>query len=428
MNIKRTCIAVALGLSFGIHQAALGQGNTATRATLPTPVSADGPQTEGIAMMLEEHAQKIYRPGGTISRAAVGDPAIADVTIIQNRDVLVTGTKRGSTTLNVWIGNATTPIEYKVIVTGATNPMPLALDLQVQTDIKVAQVNRSTLREFGFNFLKNSSSSTIAISPPSALSGVTRPSGGGGDTFQSASGLLPLQDAFQLVLGDPSRSVLGILSLLESRGLVRTLAEPSLTTKSGQTATFLAGGEFPIPVVQGTGGGGVGGNSITVEFREFGVRLQMTPTVLDRSRIVLKVAPEVSELDYTNGITTSGFTVPALRVRRTDTTVELGDGESFVISGLVSQNLVANADKIPFLGSIPVIGAFFKSTLYRRDDSELIMVVTPHVVSPLVAKAATPPLPGAEYDRYNPGLGQLMFLEDGRSLSAPARTASGFSR
>ncbi len=170
------------------------------------------------------------------------------------------------------------------------------------------------------------------------------------------------------------------LSVLESQGLARTLAEPSLTAMSGQSASFLAGGEFPFPVVQN---GGSGVNSITIEFKEFGIRLNLTPTVLARDRIALKVAPEVSQLDYTNGISLNGITVPGLDVRRTETTVELGDGESFVISGLVSSELVNNVSKVPWIGDVPVLGAFFRNTSISRQDRELIMVVTPHLVRPL---------------------------------------------
>src|SRR6185295_1696247 len=152
------------------------------------------------------------------------------------------------------------------------------------------------------------------------------------------------------------------------RGLVHVLAEPSLVAMSGQTASFLAGGEFPVPVQQGSGGGaGTGSNGgITIEFKEFGVRLQLTPTVLANDRIVLRVAPEVSELNFNAAITTGGVQVPALTVRRTETTVELGDGDSFLISGLVSKNSIANVDKIPCLGSLPIIGAFFRSNRFDR--------------------------------------------------------------
>ncbi len=135
--------------------------------------------------------------------------------------------------------------------------------------------------------------------------------------------------------------------------------------------------------------------------------------MLSRDRIALKVAPEVSDLDFSAGIQIGGVAVPALLVRRTDTTIELGDGETFVISGLVSRNLVNNVNKVPWLGDIPVLGAFFRSTSINREDKELVMIVTPHLVRPLAREAKLPPLPGAKYDNYNPNFAQTMFLERG---------------
>ena len=233
--------------------------------------------------------------------------------------------------------------------------------------------------------------------------------GDSGFTLNSSSGFVPLQNAFNLVIGDASNGILGVLSMLEGRGLSRTLAEPSLTATSGQTATFLAGGEFPVPVAQS----GVSSGGITVQYKEFGVRLSLTPTVLSRQRIALRVAPEVSELDYSAGISISGVAVPALNVRRTETSVELGDGESFVISGLVSSNMLSNVDKVPSLGDVPILGAFFKSTTVSRNDKELIMVVTPHLVRPMRREARLPPLPGERYDAYRPRFDQLIFQERG---------------
>ncbi|HZP11892.1 MAG TPA: type II and III secretion system protein family protein, partial [Nevskiaceae bacterium] len=181
-----------------------------------------------------------------------------------------------------------------------------------------------------------------------------------------------------------------------------------------------AGGEFPVPVSQG--GANIG--SVTIQYKEFGVRLSLTPTVLARDRIALKVAPEVSDLNFSAGIQVSGVAVPALNVRRTDTTIELGDGETFVISGLVSNNLLSNVDKVPWLGDIPVIGALFRSSRINREDKELIMVVTPHLVRPLARGAPQPPLPGSRYDEYRPGAASFIFLENGNFNSTP----SGYSR
>ena len=258
------------------------------------------------------------------------------------------------------------------------------------------------------------------VSPPGSSGGVSND--GGGINLQSSTGFQPIGDAFNLVVSDSNKDTAGLLSILERRGLMRTLAEPSLTAMSGQTASFLAGGEFPIPVPQGGGGSNT---SVTIEYKEFGIRLSLTPTVLGEDRIVLKVAPEVSELDFDSSVTLQGTTVPGIRVRRTDTTVQLGDGESFVLSGLVDQDLAASVDKVPWLGDLPFIGAFFRNTRYDRQDRELIMVVTPHLVTPL-ARGTDVPLPGEAYDDYDPDNADLFFRETGDFEPRSGRT--GFSR
>src|SRR5690606_15472237 len=161
---------------------------------------------------------------------------------------------------------------------------------------------------------------------------------------------------------------------LEGSGFAYTLSQPSLVAMSGQSASFLAGGEFPVPVPMSNS------NNFTIQFKEFGVRLTLTPTVVSANRIILRVAPEVSELDFNNGVSVAGPSVPALNVRRTDTGVQLANGESFVISGLVSTRNQAMVDKLPGLGDVPVLGAFFRSSRIDREERELLMIVTPHLV------------------------------------------------
>lgn len=185
------------------------------------------------------------------------------------------------------------------------------------------------------------------------------------------------------------------LRLLQNNGMARVLAEPTLVALTGQSASFLAGGELPIPEAGGLG-------TTTVTFKPFGIGLTVTPTVLSRERIALKVAPEASELDYSNAIAVSNGTnsttlIPALRTRRADTTVELGDGESFVVSGLVSRQTRALVNKVPMLGDLPIIGSFFRSVDYTQEDTELVIVVTPRLVRP-IARGVTLPLPGAKQE------------------------------
>jgi pilus assembly protein CpaC len=414
-------------------------------------------------LYVELGTHKLLRSSAGVARVAVGNPAIADVSVVNRSDVLVVGKGYGTTSLMIWAKKSGQPIEYRVRVgavrndaAAATDPdfakaqvnegqglsgqLPnliahrraraaatapkegaisdrseVALETQVQTDVRIAEISRSTAQQFGFNLFKNSGNTSGAIAGPGSFDGV----GGGsnGFSFLSSAGFLPLRNAYSLVLGSSRDSIIGLLSVLESKGLARTLAEPSLVAMSGQTATYLAGGEFPVPVVQS--GNQAGG--ITIDYKEFGVRLALTPTVLARNRISLKVAPEVSDLDFSAGIQTGGVAVPALLVRRTDTTVELGDGESFVISGLVSSNLVRNLDKVPWLGDVPVLGAFFRSTSLSREDKELIMVVTPRLVRPLAREAKLPPLPGSQYDGYRPRTGDLVFFPNDEA-------SAGFSR
>lgn len=198
-----------------------------------------------------------------------------------------------------------------------------------------------------------------------------------------------------------------MINALEGSGFAYTLARPSLVALSGQSATFLAGGEVPVPVPSS------GSDNVSIEYKEFGIRLTLTPTVVSRDRIVLKVAPEVSELDYTNAVNIAGTLVPGLKVRRTDTSISLADGESFVISGLISTRNSSQVDKFPGLGDIPILGAFFRSSNISREERELLMIVTPHLIQPLAATAQLPSLPGEKLRNYDPNWYRLYFLENG---------------
>jgi pilus assembly protein CpaC len=170
--------------------------------------------------------------------------------------------------------------------------------------------------------------------------------------------------------------LLGALDAGETIGLVSTLAQPNLTALSGETADFLAGGEFPIPLSQGLG-------SVSIEYKKFGVSLSYTPTVLANGRISLRVRPEVSELSSDGAITINGFNVPALTVRRTETTVELGSGQSFMIAGLMKNSSQNAIKKLPGAGDLPILGSLFRSTNFQKGETELVIVVTPYLVNPV---------------------------------------------
>jgi pilus assembly protein CpaC len=426
------------------------------------PLSLAVPASDVILVETDTH--RLHRVTGEVSRVAVGNPQIADVSVINRREVLITGKKLGITSLMVWTKGSDYPHEYRIRVGAVQDPLKAAtpdpelgravvepgsslsgklpnllahrraelaaqapkegqivdrsavdLETQVLTTVKIAEVSRSTLQKYGLNVLVNRGT-TGGVFAPGGFSNAL-PSANGYSINPTNGIAAPLSDAFNLVVGDGSSNILGILSLLEGKGLARTLAEPSLVAMSGQTASYLAGGEFPVPVSQG----GATAGGISIQYKEFGVRLSLSPTVLARDRIALKVAPEVSDLDFSAGIQVGGVSVPALRVRRTDTTIELGDQESFVISGLISTSMINNVDKLPWLGDVPVLGALFRSSSISREDRELIMVVTPHLVRPMAAGARPPALPGSEYDNYHPSAARSVFLENGDF-------DSGFSR
>ncbi len=426
-------------------------------------------KTESSLIQVEQGTHKLVRSPAGVARVAVGDPNIADINVINRRELLVSGKTIGITSLFVWPSKTGTPTEYRIRVGAVQDPTRASrppdpelqgavidpglqlegslpnllahrraktatqqgtkdgkvadrsnvnLETQVMTDVKIAEISRSTLQQYGLNVGKlGSNGQYLNLSAPGSGAAYQQapvqlgPNGNSyGAVVAGIGGAVPIQNAFNIVFGDMSNKLFGALSLLEQKGLSRTLAEPSLVATSGQTASYLAGGEFPVPIVQGGSGNS---NAITIQYKEFGVRLSLTPTVLSRDRIALKVAPEVSDLDFSAGIQISGFAVPSLIVRRTDTTVELGDGETFVISGLVSRNLVNSVNKVPWLGDLPVIGSFFRSTSINRQDKELVMIVTPHLVRPLAREAQLPQLPGAKYDHYNPSFTNTIFMENG---------------
>jgi pilus assembly protein CpaC len=180
----------------------------------------------------------------------------------------------------------------------------------------------------------------------------------------------------------------GVIDALKENGLTKVLAEPTLITLSGRSASFLAGGEFPIPVPQSSGGIG---SVITIEYKTFGVGLNFTPTVLGNGKINMMVNPEVSDLDFTRAVSIQGFIIPSINTRRVSTVIELGDGQSFAVAGLLKDDVREVVKKFPLLGDIPVLGALFRSTSFQKNETELVIIVTPHLVKPIdMAKQTLP--------------------------------------
>ena len=260
------------------------------------------------------------------------------------------------------------------------NHMQVAGVQQVQLRVTIAEVSRAVTRALGVN-LQAGGGTAFGGSMIGGLQplSVGHPDGtivGGNMPFTTTGGDQLVSSSITLYGGLSRGNLELFLRTMEQNNLTQVLAEPTLLTLSGREATFLAGGEFPIPVAQEA-------NSVTVEFREFGVRLSFTPTVLSGQLIRLEVAPEVSEPDFTNVVQIAGFSIPGRRVRNAHTTIELGSGQTFAIAGLLRTDMRAVATRVPWLGNLPVLGAMFRSVEYRKDETELLIIVTPELVEPL---------------------------------------------
>ncbi len=263
---------------------------------------------------------------------------------------------------------------------------------QVKLKVQIIEIDRSKLEQFGINIFsegKNQGNSTTGQFPTT-------------QTYTPASGTTPAtltpSDPLNLFFYNFGLNIGMSVQDLQGKQIAQILAEPTITTLSGQKASFLAGGEFPFPVVQGSSGGLT---SITIQFRPYGVKLEFTPVVNEDGTILLKVAPEVSALDYTNAVTISGYTIPAISTRRADTQVELRDGQSFAISGLLDHRTTDIFDKMPGIGDVPILGQLFRSKNVNHSTVELMVIVTPTLVDPL-NDTTSPTLPGLPVPLLDP--------------------------
>jgi pilus assembly protein CpaC len=303
--------------------------------------------------------------------------------------------------------------------TNVISRLRMATPLQVNLQVRIAEVSRSFVRALGVNLTSIDATSGfqfgVGQGRPGFITGGQLSALGVGNT--PVGYIVDPTDPTQLIEAtgttitpaSPGTTLgamgkfLGLdigaaLDLAETDGLVTTLSQPNLTALSGETAEFLAGGEFPIPLSQGLG-------TTTIEYKNFGVSLAYTPTVLANGRISMRVRPEVSELSTQGAITLNGFQVPALITRRAETTVELGSGQSFMIAGLLSNNSSNSIDKAPGLGDIPILGNLFRSSTYRKGETELVIVVTPYLVKPVDANDIKLPTDGFR----TPTEGQRLF-------------------
>lgn len=373
------------------------------------------------------------RPFG---RAMIGSEEIADIMPISDRSIYVLGKKMGTTSLTVYDkgGRVITIVDIAVgpdvvtlrrqlselmpgenisarisndavvlsgVVSSAVaaqnavqiagtyagekvvNMMGVGSSQQVMLEVRFSEINRQTGKQIGVSsFFRNGSGSFDGVLGNGAQL-VPDP-----DTGEGVLKLSAITDSFGIFrksFGVAGLDILGVLDSLENKGMAKTLAEPTLIALSGEKASFLAGGEFPIPVIQGNGGGAGDGGSqgVTIEFKPFGVSLGFTPTILADGVINLVVEPEVSSIDPTASIVINNLTIPGLQTRRASTTLELRDGESFAIAGLIRQDFQTTVRQVPLLGSIPIIGSLFRSSGFKRGDTELLIVVTPRLVQPI---------------------------------------------
>ena len=413
---------------------ALGAGSLAVASPAVAQARAAKPSE---TLNLSQNAGSMVRTSAPMTDLFVANPAIADVQVRSSTQLYVFGKSPGETTVyatdkagrvvyaaNVRVGTnlgsvgemlhlampeaniQATPMNNLMLLTGTVaapedveeaqrlvqayvgsgtqvvSRLRSATPLQVNLKVKIVEVSRSALKQVGVNLLSmDRTGGTLfgigrgnagTIKPPTA----TAP---GEVIFNNLAGGTTL-GLFGRVFG---LDLLGTLDLLENDGLVATLAEPNLTALSGETASFLAGGEFPVPISQSLG-------SISIEYKQYGVGLAFTPFVLADGRISMRVRPEVSELSDAGAVKLGDFVVPALTTRRAETTVELGSGQSFMIAGLLRNVNNNNIEKAPFLGDIPILGALFRSTKYQRQETELVIVVTPYLVRPVSGQLALP--------------------------------------
>ncbi len=299
-----------------------------------------------------------------VTRVSIANPEVADVVVVGTRELVINAKAAGETDAIFWLANGTR-LHFRVSVHSPADRQQIALY------IKIAEVRRDVLRQIGVSGLYRNGGTRIGT-------GTFRT-----DNVFGTDGRinLPSDAGFLTVLTDfGTKNLLALLDLQEQEGRAKILAEPNLLAGNKDTATFLAGGELPIPILQPGVAGGA--NQVTIQYKEFGIRLQFVAEVLSDSLIKLRVQPEVSSLDFVNGIIISGFRIPAFRTRRVSTTVDVPRDQSMIISGLFNNEQERVKSGIPFLKDIPIIGELFSSTRWQQNESELLIVVTPVLIDP----------------------------------------------
>ena len=481
MTMLKTIRRASLGTALAAALAA-GIAVSVPARAFAQPAGAEAPSND---VTLSVGTGRLVRLNGTMTDLFVANDAIADVQVRSPTQIYIFGKTAGSTTVyatdragrviysaNVRVGQnlgsvdelldlampeadiQATPLSGMVLLTGTVaqpsdaeeaerlvqsfvgegtqvvSRLRTATPQQVMLRVTIAEVSRTLTRQIGTNILTRDQSGGgflfgIGRGDPGTITDrvsdtLVDPLTGnplvlGTDVeFNNPAGTTTL-GAFGRILG---LDVLGSLNLNEVNGLVTILAEPTLTALSGETASFLAGGEFPIPVSQSLG-------AVTIEYKQYGVGLAFTPIVLENGRISMRVRPEVSELSSEGAIRLNNFDVPALVTRRSETTVELGSGQSMVIAGLLRNSGNNSIDRTPFLGSLPIIGALFRSSNFRRNETELVVVVTPYLVRPVSANQIALPTDGYRHgnDAQRVLVGQEHDSRSGEARPVPTSSA-----
>lgn len=380
-----------------------------------------------------------------IGRISTSNPEVADYVAVTTREILIHAKSHGTATLVVWsrsgqrefyaisvehnlepirkIVKATFPNEDIQIqsardtlsLTGlvssqivadravalvtplgksVVNNLRLAApkaDKQVLLRVRFAELNRNASRSFGVNLISTGAGNTIGRITAGGTPAPIPSQIGGGSGGQSNSSF-SISDALNIFAFRPDLNIGAFVKALQAEGVLQILAEPNLVTTNGKEASFLVGGEFPVPILQG----GSNAGAVTVQFREFGIRLSFNPQVTENGTIKLYVKPEVNTLDLANSVSIAGFSIPALATRKIETNIELGEGQSFVIGGLLDDRVTDSMSKIPGLSNIPLLGSLFKSRNETRSKSELIVLVTPEITTPITA---SDPRPTIEFPR-----------------------------
>ena len=427
------------------------QGLTTAPAAAPVPRQQMTAPSEGQALHILVGKSVVVNVQTPITRVLSSNPAVIETLATSRTEVVVEGRAAGTSSLILWdetgrsqmldvivdldVTGLRTAIERaypnqqvqvqadggRLVLTGSVPDSKAADDLnkmatvysaqvvsslqvvplrerQILLEVKFAEVDRTKLQQFGFNLFSTGATNTIgsvgtqqfgAPAVSGALAGVIgAPLTGTKSSFQ-------FSDLLNIFLFRPDINLGATIKDLQQKNVLEILAEPNLMAVNGQKATFLAGGEFPFPIVQPS----QGFTSVTIQFKPFGVRLDFIGTIGNDNVIRLHVAPEVSTLDFTNGLTISGFNIPAISSRRAETEVELKDGQSFAIAGLMDHRAQAQLSKVPGIADVPVLGQLFRSRSINRSNTELLVLVTPHIVDPVHSPTATPvePKPAIPY-------------------------------